>query len=433
MVQLAKVYQKTSRQNTSRILISKEVKRASGIRIIETDFKADSIIGIWSYSDYARVYNYAPTGGYVIDGKKVYLISREFNFCDQMVVISYYASGMVFNTVVYNKTFGDTFGEATFGEAFVVATLHGKESSHQIFIENYCKCKSTLNVSVEPTSIEVGETSEIVVYVENGGMPVSGTIHMMETTGKGSLQWNSMPTGVYTVTGEKTEAINSISGVTQCVTNSVITEVFGVYTIDEENVQGTINYYSAFNGRTIDLTTYLPTGTNLVVNYSRAGSITNYLTGVSAGTAQVITSMDVNTEEGLSQSSSITITAPPEKAITPDPGGPGGPGGTYFVRGPGAVQFKGSYAYYDPQAGGGFNRYNLPLYEQTFGPWLLVNADTDENVLNQQISCSGQGYIQPINGNCIKTNPQTPNQTMTITLTGNNGERAEMQVTYTKV
>ena len=96
--------QTTVSQNTSIILISKEMVRADSLVSLTTKFEASSVIGIWAYADSARLINFAADDNYVIDGNKVYLTNSQFNFCDQMVFISYYASGMVMNTVVYDPS-----------------------------------------------------------------------------------------------------------------------------------------------------------------------------------------------------------------------------------------------------------------------------------------------------------------------------------------
>lgn len=328
--------QKTVSQNSGRVLISKEMKRANGFRKIETEYEADSIVGIWAYADKTRLVNFAPVGGYVIDGKEIYLTTTQFVYCDQMVLISYYASGMVINSVVYDESITETNPEPLYGEVDVIASLAGVESIQTIYVNNSCQCKNTLNVNVDPSSIEIGTQAKIIAYVENGGMPVSGIVHMTEMTRKGTLQWTSRKTDSLLVSGEKTEALNSISGVTQCVLSSAISSVVSVYQTDVDGNIISENLYSSFYGRTIDLTVHLETGTLLVVNYNRAGSVENYLTGLSAGTAQITISLDVNTEEGLSQIASITITQP-DAGIESGGGGVSLPDQDVYIAGPGVV------------------------------------------------------------------------------------------------
>ena len=406
--------QKTASQNSARILLSKEIKRASGTRIVETDFKADEIVGIWTYGDTNRVRNFAPIDGYAIDGKKVYLTYEEFDFCDQMVIISYYASGMVFNTVMYNGSLSDPTGDDTFGEASIVATFSSKESFQTIYINNFCKCASNISVTVDPSSIEVGHQSTLTVLVENGGMPVSGLVRMLETTGNGTLQWTSLQTALSSVAGEKTEAINSIIGVTQCLTNSMISIVTGVYTIStvmvngvETEYRGNFNYYGSFNGRTIDLNVHLPTGTLLVVDYMRSGSVVNYLTGTKVGTAQVVTSLDVNTEEGLSQASSITIVA-----AETEPGGGGGTTKKYPVIVMGPTLLTKWMVYYGYDYNGCYRL--APLGWKNTNDAYLVQSTCAVTKGNGIFHITGNGNPDYL----LEALSPTPPQVIEITITG---------------
>ena len=392
-------FQKEVYQNSSNILISKEVKRASGVRIVETAFDASSVVGIWAYADKTRTYNFG--AACVIDGKKIYITQDEFDYCDQMVVISYYASGMVSNVIWHDASISDPGGDITYGEALVIASLSGKETTKDLYINNNCKCASSLTVTALPTTIEVGQVSTITAYVENSGIPIAGTIRMVEMSGKGTLQWSSRATSTTLVSNEKAEAVNSISGVTQCNVSSGITSVVGVYkTLDDDTPNTSVNYYSSFNGRVIDLNTFINTGTNLMVSYYRAGSVVNYLTGIGEGTSQVVTSLDVNTEEGLSQATSITVNAVPV-IIVPDPGGGGGGGSvpvpTYIVMGPTLITSSGS----------GLDQYA--------GPYKLGLAPNGDVSYPTNISVSGNGYLKIVSNNMVAIGGNAWGQSITIT------------------
>jgi hypothetical protein len=93
--------EKSSLQNSSVMLVSNELKRATGFSSVELSFEPTSIIGIWAYADKLRATNFAPEAGYVIDGKNVFLTEESFSFCDQQVFISYYAAGMARNKFIY--------------------------------------------------------------------------------------------------------------------------------------------------------------------------------------------------------------------------------------------------------------------------------------------------------------------------------------------
>jgi hypothetical protein len=285
------------------------MKRADGFTKVQTEFEADSVIGIWAYSDKTRTTNFI-SGGYEIDGKDILLTGGSFDYCDQMVFISYYSSGMVKNTIVYSEE-SDEYSEAvfTYAEMLVVASVSGKEDTKGLYVDNTCKCKSSLTVSVDLSSIKIGETATIDAYVENGGFPVAGTIRMVELSGKGTLSWSSLATGTVSISGEKTEAVNAISGQTQCILSTYISSVTGVWLVDADGNKTGSNLYSSYNGRTIDLLSFVANGTDLLVDYSRAGSAKNYLRGVAEGVARMTISMDVDSEEGLVQTAQVTVTA----------------------------------------------------------------------------------------------------------------------------
>jgi hypothetical protein len=325
---------KTALQNSVVMLVSNELKRATGFNSVELAFEPSSIIGIWAYADKTRTTNFAPEGGYVIDGKNVFLTEESFNYCDQQVFISYYASGMVRNTVVYNTGYVEPEGaESPYGTVIVIASVSGRESSQELYVDNSCKCQSSLTVKVDPSTITVGGgvNAKIEAYLENSGTPVEGTIRMVEMSGFGTLQWSSASTSTL-ATSENNEAINAVFGQTQCVVSSAISSIIGVWKIDGNNVKISGNLYSAFYGRTIDLSEYVLTGTSLVVEYNRAGSVVNYLTAVSEGVSRIDVSADVSTEEGLVQTVQVTIQA----AV--DPGGGEGGNGIYSVEGPSVIQ-----------------------------------------------------------------------------------------------
>ena len=346
--------EKYASQNTGQILISNEMKRSDGFTKVQTEFEADSVIGIWAYSDKTRTTNFV-TGGYEIDGKNILLTGASFTYCDQMVFVSYYASGMVKNTIVYSEESYE-YPEAVldYAEMLVIASVSGREDSKDLYVDNSCKCKSSLTVTANPSSVVVGGSATIEAFVENGGFPVSGLVRMSELSGKGTLNWSSLATGVIAVLGEKTEAINAIAGQTQCVLSSTISSVTGVWIADADGNKTGSSLYDSFNGRTIDLTTYVSNGTALIVDYNRAGTVKNYLRGTVAGVSRIDVSLDVDTEEGLSQTVQVTVTAPvyqpPPPIITPIITPPSPPASvTYSVVGPAQWnlrtqgQFVGSY------------------------------------------------------------------------------------------
>ena len=317
---------KMSSQNSSTMLISNERVKASGFNSLNLAFQPDSIIGIWAYADRIREINFAPENGYAIFNKTVELTETSFDFCNQTVFVSYYASGMVKNKIEYNATDSGIYEEPEgvedlLGSVTLIASVSGREATSEIYVNNFCQCKSILTAKADPGSISIGGVSNIEAYLENSGVPVEGTIRMVETSGFGTLEWSSSPTSVLSIS-EKTEAINVLFGQTQCVVSSVIDSLVGVWLIDSEGRKtgsNLIDEYDndSFYGRVIDLNTHLLSAVDLFVEYNRAGSVTNYLTGIKEGTSRITVSADSSTEEGLNQIVEVVIS--PVEILPPPP------------------------------------------------------------------------------------------------------------------
>jgi hypothetical protein len=222
-------------------------------------------------------------------------------------------------------------------------------------------------------------------------MPIAGLITMAETTGLGTLQWSSAQTTTVDVVGEETEAINSIFGVSQCTTNYPIKSITGVYKVVAGVKDTSVNYYSSFLNRTVDLTTYVVTGTPLMVDYKREGAIDNYFTGITPGIAQIVVSTPVNKEGGLSEIVSITINDVVTAETPSDPSIPEEEE-TIYISGPSSVRFN-------PPS-------SIPTSTPTYtsvGPWDL-RSSLGNSVTQQALRisepytghfvCTSNGYIQ---------------------------------------
>lgn len=224
--------EKTASQNTARMIVSNEKQIATGLNSVEVKFVPSSVIGIWSSKDASRSYNFAPVGGYLIDGNTIFLTQRPFTYCDQSVVISYYADGIAKNTIVYSEElYEDVNAEELYGSLTVIASVSGKDTSKEIYVNNSCKCKTELEVLVNPTTVTSIplELSIIYGFLTNSGAPVNGTIRMIETSGYGTLQWSEKYTSSILFEGELTEAINIIPNQTQCIVATTPDSVVSVY------------------------------------------------------------------------------------------------------------------------------------------------------------------------------------------------------------
>jgi hypothetical protein len=315
--------QKIASQNTAPILISNEKQQSTGLNSVDTTFRVDELIGVWAQTDRNRSINLAPEGSYTLDENHIYLTDSSFAFCDQSLLISYYSSGMVKNVLVYSEEgYEDPDADTLYGSVYVIASASGKDASKIIYVDNSCRCPTTLIVIVDPSTINYRPPStqqpltniaEIYAFLENSGEAVSGVIHMSEITGNATLQWTEMMTGTVLIEMEEAEAINDIPGQTQCVISANADSVVGVWLRSDAGEKIGDNLFSEILGNTIDLLSFVSTGTALLVDYYRGGGVINYLTSVykslyqESSVSKVIVSAEVNTEKGLSQEVNVTI------------------------------------------------------------------------------------------------------------------------------
>jgi hypothetical protein len=152
---------KTALQNTARSLISREQQKATGFNSIAVRFNVESVVGIWAYADKARVNNFAPAGGYTLDGKNIFITGDGFDYCDQTVFVSYYASGMAKNVILYEVLPGEEPLEAidVLGSVTSVAEVSGRQNFKDIYVDNPCKCTTTLTVEVLDAESTAGSDS----------------------------------------------------------------------------------------------------------------------------------------------------------------------------------------------------------------------------------------------------------------------------------
>ena len=200
-------------------------------------------------------------------------------------------------------------------------------------------------------SVTKGKSIGIVARLENSGEPVTANIHMVETTGHGTLTWADKMTGLVLVSNEKVEVINDILGQSQCVLSVPPDSVQSIYQMDDDGDPTGSNLLTVADryGRTIDLNTQLATATELLATYYKGGSVQNEMLGVSVGTARIVISADVALEKGLSQVLEIEVVA-----VATNSGGGGGSGDyeTFELSGPGVLTWTRD-GYYHPGVGFG--------------------------------------------------------------------------------
>jgi hypothetical protein len=224
----------------------------------------------------------------------------------------------------------------------------------------------------------------------------------------------------------------------------VVESVVGVWLVSDLGVKTGSSLYSSFSGRTIDLNTHVLTGTSLLVDYNRAGSVRNYLSGTSAGVSRVDVSVDTQTEEGLVQSVQVTVEAAPvvvDYPVYPPPPPPPvfNPGvdleddpnptvpelpdySTYYTGGttpggttpPETPQPPAEVTYY---VIGPSLLHKTSIYDMTFGPWSIARSD-GSGIQTTNISVQGSGYLVVVYTNKLKVGGSAVGQTITITTFG---------------
>ena len=139
---------KTSLQNTSRILVTNEINTASGFSTVSTRFVPEEVVGIWAQTDTTRITNFV-IGGSTLDGKNITIVGDVFDFYDQTLIISYYASGMVENAINCSvQTYESVDAEIVLGEITVVVTTSGKSAQKIIYVNNAAKSGVTISICI---------------------------------------------------------------------------------------------------------------------------------------------------------------------------------------------------------------------------------------------------------------------------------------------
>ncbi len=312
-------YEKT---NTQQILIQNEQQKASNFYTLKVDIPPSSIVGVWALADTARAKNFA-AGGYTIDGNTVTLTDK-LDYCDQTVIVSYYAEGMAVNYI----TSGFVAEDVT-----VMADLEGQQDSGIVYIGNPCQCPPTIKLTAAPTSVVITGQSQIIVYVEESGPVTVGRVvyvSQISRVHRGTLRWSTARLGTVKIKNEETVAINEISGFTQCELSMFPASVTSVYKVNEEGVSYGSNLYSSHDGKLVTLNASVESGIDLHVNYTAQGAVLNRFTGSSVGTALIKASILSSREEGVSDSVEITVTdsTSPIEDYPPD-WDDGGDGGYY--------------------------------------------------------------------------------------------------------
>jgi len=297
--------------NTQTVRFYREKKRADSFYKVTTEFPAKTILGIYAYRNVSRTHNFV-SGGYTLSGNEVTL-SKSLEYCDQMVTVDYEVEGVAVNYLINN-------GIGTLGQtATLTADVEGQKAEAEIYINNGCRCPVTLTIQAQPSSIHIGYTANILVYAEEAGGPIMDgrTVFLQQSSPVGYLKKLVLRLAPIAISSERQQAVNVISGVTQCEVDMFPSAIYGVYELDEEQteddsnpVRKEDNLYASHVGKIIELTQYLATGTELIIDYYAYGAAMTYFRGGRAGTARINAMMKGNTEEPVTAYCDVTVENP---------------------------------------------------------------------------------------------------------------------------
>jgi len=313
-------YDKT---NTQEILIQAEQQKADNFYTVKVDIPPSSVLGVWALADTARKTNFAD-GGYTIDGNTITLTNK-LTYCDQTVVVSYFAQGIAVNYIQAGFIAEDVT---------ITADLEGQQDTGIVYIGNQCQCPPTIKLSAAPSSIQVGSKSTLLVYVEEGGPVTTGrTVYLSDVSKlkKGSLRWSHATLGAVSISKEKTVVINEVAGLTQCELSMYPASVTSIRRAENDE-PGRPNLYSSHDGKLVTLNTYLASGIDLFAYYTAQGAAINTFTGSHIGETLLKASILSSREEGVSDQVTVTVTdktnpagtAPADQEDDDDDGGWGG-------------------------------------------------------------------------------------------------------------
>ena len=312
--------------NTLETVMPPEELQADNQRQFTLALPPSAILGVYAYADHARRENLAiGAASYSIDGNTVTLLTP-LKYCDQTLRVFYRVAGVAINYLQAGSTAEDVT---------VRADLEDQRGAVEIFVGNGCRCPATLRLDAIPSSIEMGHTAQLVAYAEEGGGPITDgrLVRVWQRTALGTMRWTTARLGQVAVRNEHAEAVNEISGVTQCtLPRFPVDGTISVYRADIDGDPAGADLYASHAGKIVDLTAQVATGEPLVIHYTAQGAALNHFSSTAAGTAYFRASMSTNREQPLEAEASIQVTDPtdPTSGATGDDyegGDYGGSGG----------------------------------------------------------------------------------------------------------
>ena len=232
-----------------------EEQRASDYYHVSLDLPAAAVIGVYAYSDIRRKRNLYQTRRGSVSGRVITFLSP-LDFFDQALLIDYEVLGAI-NTWTAGRVPGDIV---------ILASVAGAQGQCTVHQSNPTACASTLTLESVPSQVCLGERATITAKATMFGGAGSGKIRFA-LSGCGALSSSQKVLTTNAIT-ERVRTTNW-GGVTQIRVSAV--PASGAINVYLESAPGN-NLYASHSGQTINLTSSLLSGTEVVVSYPGGGT-----------------------------------------------------------------------------------------------------------------------------------------------------------------
>jgi hypothetical protein len=232
-----------------------EEQRADDYYHVTLDLPAAAVIGVYAYSDIRRKRNLYQTRRGNVSGRVITFLSP-LDFFDQALLIDYEVLGAI-NTWTAGRVPGDIV---------ILASVAGAQGQCTVHQSNPTACASTLTLESVPSQVCLGERATITAKATMFGGAGSGKIRFA-LSGCGALSSSQK----ILTTNAITERVRTTNwgGVTQIRVSAV--PASGAINVYLESASGT-NLYASHDGQTINLSSVLLSGTEVVVSYPGGGT-----------------------------------------------------------------------------------------------------------------------------------------------------------------
>ena len=243
------------------------------------------------------------------------LLGTQLDYCDAMVRVLYNIEGVA-SVNIYGR-------DGISGDTILTASVQGEKDSVEVFTNNGCSCPVTLSILANPTSLDAGEISVLLIVAETDGINLSGsTVNTQIITGMnyGALLYASQILGPAAIVNEIQTVYEEVRGQKKVKTRYKIDNDSDIsvylFTRDENQViieTGSDLFISFENENEIILSgSNIASGTEVSIDYYCQSGVVNTFSsaaslGASSATAEIQANMPGQTEEPLIATVSINI------------------------------------------------------------------------------------------------------------------------------